>query len=68
MEAIQKARLEQYLAAERAILTGQSYTIGDRVLQRADLKAVRETISQLLSELNLLESKSGNSKRVIFVD
>ena len=65
MEAIQKARLEQYLAAERAILTGQSYTIGDRVLQRADLKAVRETIDALLVQLNT--GGEGNYKRVVFI-
>lgn len=42
-----KKRLEAYLDAELAILRGQSYRIGSRSLQRADLPAVQNEIRRL---------------------
>lgn len=36
-----KERLAAYYAAEEAVLSGQSYTIGGRSLTRADLAAIR---------------------------
>ena len=62
---ILRRRLEQYLLAESAILSGQSYTIGDRSLTRADLKAVQEKIEDLLTELNAGGRVS--AKRVVFI-
>lgn len=42
-------RLKQYLAAEEAILNGgQSYTIGNRTLTRANLGEIRKQITALL--------------------
>lgn len=37
-------QLDRYMAAETAVLTGQSYTIGDRQLTRANLKAIQDGI------------------------
>lgn len=46
---INNVRLTQYLEAETAILTGQSYTIGNRTLTRANLAEVRKAIEELLA-------------------
>ena len=51
-----KARLELYYKAEEAILDGaQSYTIGTRVLTRADLAEIRKTMKNLEKSLDELE-------------
>ncbi|MDF2891235.1 MAG: hypothetical protein K0R80_1602 [Clostridia bacterium] len=42
-----KRRLDLYLAAEEAVLTGQEYSIGSRRLRRADLKEIKDNIVQL---------------------
>lgn len=42
---IASARLARYLAAEEAVLSGQSYKFADRELTRANLKEVRDGIS-----------------------
>jgi hypothetical protein len=39
-----QAKLEAYLAAETAVLSGQSYQIGGRTLTRANLFHIREGI------------------------
>jgi hypothetical protein len=39
-----EAQLAAYLAAETAVLLGQSYTIAGRSLTRANLKDIREGI------------------------
>lgn len=41
------ARYEAYLAAEEAVLTGQSYTIGNRQLTRANLADIYDILSEL---------------------
>ena len=46
--ALQNARLKLYVEAERAILSGQSYTIGNRQLTRANLSEVRKEIDNLV--------------------
>ena len=64
-------RLKLYYAAERAILSGQSYTVGNRTLTRANLAEVREAIDDLLSAgatLDGSETKARRSYRVIFMD
>jgi hypothetical protein len=40
-----EAQLAAYLAAETAVLAGQSYTIGGRSLTRADLEAIQAGIT-----------------------
>lgn len=63
---ILKNRLEMYLEAERKILSGQEYEIGNRRLRRADLKEVRAAIEDLADEIEMLESPQGRRKAVIF--
>lgn len=44
-------RLDAYFAAEAAILKGQAYRFGERMLTRADLAEVRAGIGSLKAEL-----------------
>lgn len=55
-------RLTLYLAAEAKILSGQSYQLGERKLQRADLSEVRRTIDTLSAQITRLESASGSTR------
>lgn len=51
-------RLALYLEAESKILEGaQSYTIGSKTLERANLKEVREMIDNLILKKKELELK-----------
>lgn len=68
MLEILKERLRMYLDAEKAVLSGQSYQIGDRQLQRPDLNEIRSAISDLIAEINTLELKKGRTKRTVFID
>lgn len=56
-------RLNAYYEAEMAVLTGQSYQIGTRKLERADLGEIREAISYLETEIANIEN---NGKRKVF--
>lgn len=42
---VAQARLDEYLAAEAAVLSGQEYTIADRTLKRADLRTIQAGIT-----------------------
>ena len=70
--AIQNERLAQYLEAERVVLSGQSYTIGNRTLTRASLATIRVAIDSLLAGGATLDGSAadlrGMSKRVVFMD
>ncbi|MBR2773926.1 MAG: hypothetical protein IKD73_02940 [Selenomonadaceae bacterium] len=61
-----KSRLALYLEAERKILSGQSYRVGNRELVRADLKEVRATIEDLTAQIDSIESPGGRIKAVEF--
>ena len=64
-------RLRNYYAAERAVLSGQSYTVGNRTLTRANLAEIRAAIDDLLSagaSLDDSEIKTRRSMRVGFHD
>lgn len=63
-ERLQKAkeRLNAYYEAELAVLTGQEYRIGTRILRRADLAEIRAAINELEKQVQRLEALvSGNS-------
>ena len=60
-----KAHLQAWLDAELAISTGQSYRIGSRQLERANLAEVRKQIAFWSNEVAKLESKK--SRRVMRV-
>jgi len=64
-------RLRNYYTAERAVLSGQSYTVGNRTLTRANLAEIRAAIDDLLSagaSLDDSEIKTRRSMRVVFHD
>jgi hypothetical protein len=51
-------RLDLYYAAEKAILLGQSYTIGSKSLTRANLAWVKSQIDVLESKVASLQSSA----------
>jgi len=64
-----KSLLRDYIAAERAVLLGQSYTIKDRALTRADLKWIQQGRKELEKEINQLEAGGSiRTKRILFRD
>lgn len=58
-----KERLKIWLEAEAAIATGQSYTIGNRKLERANLSQVREQIKFWQNELAKAEARENGRGR-----
>lgn len=63
-------KLNTWLAAEEAIATGQRYQIGNRMLTRADLKAVREEMeywSKRLAEAEAEEKNGGRNRMYRFL-
>ena len=61
-------QLDKYIAAESAILTGQSYEIAGRKLTRADLAAVQVGIKswdQRVRELAARSKGRGRSRTVV---
>ena len=72
MSNLQNRRLKQYIEAEEAILSGQSYTIGNRTLTRANLATVEKVINELIEAGAVLDDEEGtqrsSTKRVVFLD
>lgn len=73
MSKLQNERLKLYLEAERAVLTGQSYTIGNRTLTRANLATIRAAIDSLISQGATLDEDgavdpAGAARRVTLMD
>ncbi len=63
-----EAQLSAYLAAETAVLTGQSYKIGERELTRADLEDIQAGIkiwNQRAKELATSPANGGRGRSVI---
>lgn len=58
-----EARLQQYLAAEEAVLTGQSYTIAGRSLTRADLVDIQKGIEIWNSRAVTLSASAAGTGR-----
>lgn len=52
-----REHLNAWLQAELAVSTGQSYKIGSRQLQRADLPEIRKQIQFWKKEVQALEGK-----------
>lgn len=77
-EIICREKLQEYMNAETAVLSGQSYKIGSRALTRADLQWIQEGITLWSKRLEALggsiepghTTNSGGIvvKRVIFRD
>lgn len=55
---VAKKHLNAWLEAEIAVSTGQSYQIGSRQLQRANLGQIKEQIKFWQNEVEKLERKS----------
>lgn len=67
----QNKRLAMYLEAEKAVLMGQSYTIGNRQLTRASLAEIRATIDNLIAGGATVDGETNvrhMAKRVVFMD
>ena len=54
-----QARRARYILAEEAVLKGQAYSIGNRSLTRADLKWIRDGITELTGQINA--ANAGNT-------
>lgn len=65
LETAQK-HLDAWLEAELTVTTGQSYTIGSRVLTRANLTEIRNAIDYWNKKVIVLENKktAGGRNRV----
>lgn len=65
-----KMRFQNYYAAEESVLLKQSYKIGTRELELADLGEIRKQITLLENELTCLERNNGKRKvkRIIPLD
>ena len=61
-------RLQMYREAERKILQGVEYQIGDRRLRRPDLSQVRAAIAELEDEIDMLENPGRGIRRAVFID
>lgn len=72
MSKLQNERLKKYIEAEEAILAGQSYTIGNRTLTRANLATVEKVIQDLIDGGAVLEDddpvRNASTKRVVLLD
>lgn len=72
MSKLQNERLKKYIEAEEAILAGQSYTIGNRTITRANLATVEKVIQDLIDGGAVLEdddsARNASIKRVVLLD
>lgn len=60
-----QTQLDAYLAAETAVLTGQSYEIAGRKLTRANLDIIQKGIETWNTRVIHLSAKAGNRSRAI---
>lgn len=72
MSKLKNERLARYVEAEKAVLMGQSYTIGNRTMTRADLSSIRVAIDNLIASGATLDDSEtpgkGRGKRIVFFD
>lgn len=54
-----EAQLAVWLAADSAVATGQSYSVGDRALTRANAREIRENITFWDEQVKRLSLTSG---------
>ena len=60
-----QTRLDDYMAAELAVLGGQQYEIAGRMLRRADLRSIREGIQYWSAQVSELTTKAARRSRAI---
>lgn len=58
-----KRHLDAWLEAEIAVTNAQSYTIGSRIMTKADLKEIRKTIEFWENKVAELENIARNGGR-----
>lgn len=58
-----QAQLTAYLAAEAAVLKGQRYELGGRLVVRADLAAIQAGINTWDARVKVLTSRSSGRRR-----
>lgn len=63
--AVAQTRLDEYLAAEAAVLSGQQYQIAGRMLKRADLQFIQEGIRIWDERVKDIAQKASGRSRVI---
>lgn len=63
--ATAQARLDAYLAAEAAVLSGQRYEINGRVLWRADLAEIQKGIEIWNMRVQQLSRRAGGRAKAI---
>lgn len=56
-----RAMYEAYVKAEAIVLTGQSYSIKDRTLTRADLVEIRKGRQEWAAQVDLLSAAPANA-------
>lgn len=67
--ALAKEMIALYIAAEKAVLTGRTYTIDGQSLGREDLDKIRKGREYWEEELNKLNGITGRKAwRVSFID
>jgi len=60
-----EAQLALWIAADTAVATGQSYSVGGRQLTRADAREIRETIIFWDSQVRRLSSAETSGGRIV---
>ena len=60
---VAEKHLEEWLKAELVVTTGQSYTIGSRVMTRANLTEIRNAITYWDNKVKRLENIQKNRGR-----
>ena len=63
--ATAQARLDLYLAAEAAVLSGQKYEIDGRMMQRANLSEVQIGINLWNQRVQQLTRRAGGTAKAI---
>jgi len=63
--AIAQEKLNAFLAAQDAVLTGQSYTIAGRSLTRANLADIQKGIDYWNGQVNALERREAGKSRAV---
>ena len=62
-----QSQLDAYLAAETAVLSGQMYKIGERMLHRADLEFIQKGIIVWDDRVKNLSNKAAGRSRAVSV-
>lgn len=62
-----QAHLDDWLAADRAVAGGQSYTIGSRSLTRANAEEIRQQIQYWTQQVTYYQNREAGIKNPAFV-